>query len=45
MRASLKNPRAQFDMVAPSFLLNALSESLPNETVEWASYWQDRYGV
>ena len=45
MRASLKRPGTQFNMVAPSSLLNALSESLPSETAEWAGYWRDRYGV
>ena len=45
MRASLKSSGTQFDMVAPSSLLNALSESLPSETAEWAGYWRDRYGV
>ena len=45
MRASLKDPDAQFDMVAPSFLLEAVSRSLPEETAEWAGYWRDRYGV
>ena len=45
MRASLKEPDAQFDMVAPSSFLDALSQRLPSETKEWAGYWQDRYGV
>ena len=45
MRASLKEPDAQFDMVAPSSLLDALSQRLRCETAEWAGYWQDRYGV
>ena len=45
MRASLKGPDSQFDMVAPSTLLDSLSRSLPRETSEWASYWSDRYGV
>ena len=45
MRASLKDPDAQFDMVAPSSFLDALSQRLPSETEEWAGYWQDRYGV
>ena len=45
MRASLKDPDAQFDMVAPSFLLEAVSRSLPRKTAEWAGYWKDRYGV
>ena len=45
MRASLREPDEQFDMVAPSNLLNALCQRLPKETTEWAGYWQDRYGV
>ena len=45
MRASLKEPDAQFDMVAPRSLLDAVSQHLPSETAEWASYWRDRYGV
>lgn len=45
MRASLKVPDAQFDMVAPSSLLEAVSQSLPSETDEWACYWRTRYGV
>ena len=45
MRAALSNPDAQFDMVAPSSLLDALTQCLPDETAEWAGYWRDRYGV
>ncbi len=45
MRASLNAPAAQFDMVAPSFLLDAVSLYLPEETAEWAGYWGERYGV
>ena len=45
MRASLKDPDAQFDMVAPSNLLNTLSQRLSDETEGWAGYWRDRYGV
>ena len=45
MRASLKEPYTQFDMVAPSSLLDAVSESLLQETTEWADYWRSRYGV
>ena len=45
VRASLKDPDAQFAMVAPSLLLDAVSRSLPQETAEWARYWKDRYGV
>ena len=45
MRQALKNPDAQFDMVAPSSMLDALAQRLPSETAEWACYWQERYGV
>ena len=45
MRVSLKAPDAQFDMVAPSLLLDAVSLDLPEETAEWAGYWRDRYDV
>ena len=45
MRASLKEPEAQFDVVAPAQLLDAVSRSLPEETAEWARYWKDRYAV
>ena len=45
MRASLKDPAAHFDMVAPSFLLEAVCRSLPEATAEWAAYWRDRYEV
>lgn len=45
IRASLNDPDAQFDMVAPSFLLDAVARSLPDETAEWARYWMYRYGV
>ena len=43
MRASLKDPDAQFDMVAPAQLLDGVARSLPDETVDWANYWRDRY--
>ena len=45
MRASLRNPDAQFRMVPPSLLLDGVVRSLPDETVEWARYWKERYGV
>ena len=45
MRAALKNPDAQFDMVAPRSLLDAVCQCLSGETAEWAAYWRDRYGV
>ena len=45
IRACLKNPDAQFDMVAPSLLLEGVVRSLPDESVEWANYWRERYGV
>lgn len=45
MQAVLKDPDAQFAMVAPSTLVDAVSRCLPEETKEWADYWRDRYGV
>ena len=45
MRASLKNPEAQFGLVAPSMLLDGVVQTLPDDTAEWAGYWRDRYGV
>ena len=45
MRAALKDPDAQFDMVAPRSMLDAVSQRLRSETAEWAGYWRDRYGV
>ena len=45
MQASLRDPDAQFGMVAPSLLLENVVRSLPDETVEWANYWRERYGV
>ena len=45
MRASLKDPNAQFKMVSPYLLLDGVVRSLPDETVEWAGYWRERYGV
>ena len=45
MRAALKNPDVQFDMVAPRSLLDAVCQRLSGEAAEWATYWRDRYGV
>ena len=45
MRASLRDPASQFDMVAPSLLANAVTQRLPGETAEWAHYWRSRYCV
>ncbi len=45
MRASLKDPDAQFAMVAPSTLLDAVLRDVPDETAAWANYWRERYGV
>ena len=45
MRAFLRDPDAQFAIVAPSLLLESVVRSLPDETVEWANYWHERYGV
>ena len=45
MRASLKEPEAQFSMVSPSVLLDGVVRGLPDETAKWANYWRERYGV
>ena len=45
MGASLKEPAAQFGMVAPSCLLQSVVRNSPDETAEWADYWRERYGV
>ena len=45
MRACLKDPDSQFRMVSPSLLLEGVVRSLPDETVAWAGYWRERYGV
>lgn len=45
MRASLKDPKKQFAMVAPSLLLQSVVGNYRVETAEWANYWQERYGV
>ena len=45
MRAALKVPDAQFDMVAPSTLLDAVVRALPDGTAAWVNYWRERYGV
>ena len=45
MRGALKDPDAQFDMVAPSTLLDAVIREHRNETMVWADYWRERYGV
>ena len=45
MRACLKAPDAQFRMVAPSRLVEALARDLPDETADWANYWRCRYSV
>ena len=45
MRAALREPEAQFDMVAPSTLLDAVVKAFPDETAAWANYWRERYGV
>ena len=45
MGASLKDPAAQFGMVAPSCLLQSVVRNSPDETAEWADYWRERYGV
>ena len=45
IRASLKEPDSQFGVVAPSQLLAGVVSTFPGETVEWANYWRERYGV
>ena len=45
MLASLRDPYAQFRMVTPALLLDGVVRSLPDETMEWAHYWGERYGV
>ena len=45
MHASLKDPEAQCKIISPSLLLEGVVRSLPDETVEWANYWRERYGV
>ena len=45
MRASLRDPDGRFSMVAPVLLLDGVARSLPDETVHWAAYWRERYGV
>ena len=45
MRAALKDPDAQFDMLAPTTLLDAVIRVHRDETVAWAHYWRERYGV
>ena len=45
MRGTLKDTDAQFDMVAPSTLLDAVIRENRSETVAWADYWRERYGV
>ena len=45
MRACLKDPVAQFDLVAPRMLLDSVEGNLPAGTSEWAGYWRERYCV
>ena len=45
MRTVLRNPGAQFDMVAPSPLLEAVNRALPADIRAWTGYWRERYGV
>ena len=45
MRTVLKSPEAQFDMLTPATLLDAVVRAYPDETADWASYWIQRYGV
>ena len=45
MRSVLKDADAQFDMMAPSTLLDAVIRAHRDETAAWANYWRERYGV
>ena len=45
MRAALRDPAAQFDMIAPADMLGAVHRDHPVETAPWASYWRERYRV
>ena len=46
MRGALKDPDAQFSMIAPSAVLGAVERGCPGaETAAWANYWRERYGV
>ena len=46
VRAALKDPDAQFSMVAPSAMLGAVERGCPGEeTAAWVGYWRERYGV
>ena len=45
MRACLRDPDSQFRIVSPLLLLEGIVRSLPDETVAWANYWRERYGV
>ena len=45
MHATLKDPAAQFGMVAPADLLEGVIQEFPDETSAWATYWWERYGV
>ena len=45
MRNALKAPDAQFEIVAPSNLIDAVSRQHRSETAVWADYWRERYGV
>lgn len=45
MDATLKDPAAQFGMVAPADLLEGVIQEFPDETSAWATYWWERYGV
>ena len=40
LQAALKDPDTQFDMAAPASMLDVVSQSLPDETAEWAGYWR-----
>ena len=45
MRAALRDPVSQFDMIAPADMLEVAHADLPVETAAWTNYWRERYGV
>lgn len=45
MRASLKDPDTQFEMVAPYIMVDAVVAACPSGAASWAAYWRQRYGV
>ena len=45
MRAELKSPGPQFDMVALSAPLEVVTRAVPADTNARAEYWRERYDV